>query len=303
VSPAIAAIRRRVVVGAGEAGKLPAFLRRDLLVMLSYRVAFVGDLVFICVQAVLFYFVAQIVDPAQLPTYGGTAATYMEFVMIGVVISTVSGLLLQRVATAIRQEQMIGTLEALLMSPTSPATIQAGSIAFDLLFIPVRMGVLLGVVALAFGLDFQAAGVIPALVVFGAFMPFVWGLGLMAASAILTFRRAEHRPRAVADDHRPGVEAVATDPARRHRRCRREVGMHEFAGARPRLETESHGPGVPIKLDPAALGHELRAIGTDPVEHRRFPVGRCMTQLEDRPGRRHVHERLLAAPRPGSRNP
>ena len=29
--------------------------------------------------------------------------------MIGVVVTTVSGLLLQRVATAIRQEQMIGT--------------------------------------------------------------------------------------------------------------------------------------------------------------------------------------------------
>lgn len=191
MSAAVARARRRVAIGASEARKLPAFVRRDLLVMISYRVAFVTDVVFIGVQAVLFSFMAQIVDPSALPEYGGAQTTYMEFVMIGVVISTVSGLLLQRVATAMRQEQLIGTLEALLMTPTSPAAIQAGSVAFDLLFIPVRMGVLLGVFALAFGLDFQAEGIVPAVVVFAAFAPFVWGLGLAGAAAVLTFRRGD----------------------------------------------------------------------------------------------------------------
>jgi ABC-2 type transport system permease protein len=172
-----------------EARKLPAFLRRDALVMLSYRGAFVGDLVFIGVQALVFSFLAQIVDTEQMPTYGGTAATYMEFVMIGVVISTVSMLLLQRVASAMRSEQMMGTLEALLTSPTSPATIQAGSIAFDLMLIPARMAALLVLVAVLFDLDFQLGGIVPAMAVFAAFLPFVWGLGLVAAASVLTFRR------------------------------------------------------------------------------------------------------------------
>ena len=189
MSAAIAAARARIAVNLAEARKLPAFLHRDLRVTLSYRVAFVTDIVFIGVQAVLFFFLAQVVDPAQLPEYGGTATSYMEFVIIGVVVSTVSGLLLERVATAIREEQMIGTLEAMLMSPTSLATIQAGTISFDLLFIPVRMGALLGAVALVFGLDFQMDGVIPALIIFAGFVPFVWGLGLTGAAATLTFRR------------------------------------------------------------------------------------------------------------------
>ena len=184
-----AAARQRLAVGFAETRKLQAFVRRDLLVMLSYRVAFVSDLIFIAAQAVLFYFLARIVDPAQLPTYGGTTATYMEFVMIGVVVSTVGGLLLQRVASAIRDEQMMGTLESLLMSPTSLATIQAGSIAVDLLFVPVRMGALLAVVAIAFGLDLHADGVIPSVIIFAAFVPFVWGLGLAGAAGTLTFRR------------------------------------------------------------------------------------------------------------------
>ena len=174
---------------AVETRKIPAFLRRDLLTMLSYRAAFVGDLVAIAVQALTFGFIAKLIDPSAMPTYNGVQAGYFEFVMIGVVIATVSGLLLQKVSMAIRQEQMIGTLEALLVTPTHPTTVQAGSAAFDLLFVPVRMAVLLLVVALTLGLDFQADGVLPSLVLLLCFVPFVWGLGLVAAGAVVTFRR------------------------------------------------------------------------------------------------------------------
>lgn len=172
-----------------EARKVPAFMRRDLLIMLSYRGAFVGDVVAIAVQAAMFGFVAKLVDPSRLPTYGGGPIGYFEYVMVGVVITTVSGLLLQKVATAIRAEQMMGTLEALLVSPASPTTVQMGSIAFDLVFIPVRTGALLLVVSLTLGLDFDASGILPAFALLAAFVPFVWGLGLVTAAAILTFRR------------------------------------------------------------------------------------------------------------------
>jgi ABC-2 type transport system permease protein len=178
-----------VSVLVAEARKVPAFLRRDLLTMLSYRVAFVGDLLAIAVQAVMFGFVAKLVDPSALPTYNGVQTGYFEFVMVGVVIATVSGLLLQKVSTAIRQEQMIGTLETLLVTPTSPTTVQAGSAAFDLLFIPVRMAALLLVVAVTLGLDFELSGALPSLVLLACFVPFVWGLGLVAAGVIVTFRR------------------------------------------------------------------------------------------------------------------
>jgi ABC-2 type transport system permease protein len=175
--------------GVGELRKLPAFVRRDVLVLLSYRVAFAADLLHIGVQAILFSFIGKLVDPARLPAYGGTPTTYLQFVMIGVVLTLVTGLLLQRVATAVRQEQMIGTLEALLATPTAPTTIQAGSVALDLLFIPIRMGALLGVVTLVFGLDFELSGVLPALAVLVVYVPFLWGLGLLSAAAIVTFRR------------------------------------------------------------------------------------------------------------------
>jgi ABC-2 type transport system permease protein len=172
-----------------EAWKVPAFLRRDLLTMVSYRAAFVGDLLAIVVQALMFGFIAELVDPSTLPTYNGVETSYFEFVMVGVVIATVSGLLLQKVSMAMRQEQMMGTLESLLVTPASPTTIQIGSAAFDLLFVPVRMAALLLAVALTLGLGFEPSGLLPTLVLLTGFVPFVWGLGLLAAAVIVTYRR------------------------------------------------------------------------------------------------------------------
>jgi ABC-2 type transport system permease protein len=180
---------RRPVLVAWEIRKLAAFVRRDLLVALSYRGAFVMDIVNLGTQAVMFWFIGELVDPAKLPSYGGTKTSYMEFVAIGMVLSLVIALLLQRVATAVRQEQMIGTLESLLVTPTATATVQVGSAAFDLLYVPIRAAIFLLIIAIGFGLDFNSDGVLPALAVMIAFVPFVWGLGLLSAAAMLTFRR------------------------------------------------------------------------------------------------------------------
>ena len=172
-----------------EVAKLRAFVRRDWLIMLSYRVAFVSDLAALAIQVVVFAYIEKLVDPATMPTYSGIRADYLEFAVIGVMISLATGLALSRVATAVREEQMMGTLEAVLTTPTAPTTVQAGSAAFDLLFIPLRMAVLLLALALGFTLDFDPSGVLPSLAVLAGYLPFVWGLGLISAAAMITFRR------------------------------------------------------------------------------------------------------------------
>ena len=172
----------------GEIAKLPAFFRRDLLEAWSYRVTFVSDALGLVLQAVMFYFIGRMVNPATIPSYGGERVSYMEFVTVGIAIGMFISLGLGRVAAAIRSEQLMGTLEAVLMTPTSPATIQVGSVVYDLVYIPVRTSLFLASTAIAFGLSFHGDGMLPAAVVVLVFIPFVWGLGIAAAAALLTFR-------------------------------------------------------------------------------------------------------------------
>jgi ABC-2 type transport system permease protein len=174
---------------AVEARKLPAFVRRDFLVAWSYRLSFVSDLVNLAGQVVVFYFIGRLVDPSVLPRYGGSEVTYLEFAAIGIVVGLFIQFGLDRVSAAMRGEQLMGTLESVLVTPTSPATIQLGSVAFDLVYIPLRTAVFLGGITLAFGLHFSASGLLPALLLLVAFIPFVWGLGVLTAALLLTFRR------------------------------------------------------------------------------------------------------------------
>ncbi len=174
---------------AGELGKMTAFLRRDFLVAWSYRAAFLSDLAALFLQAISFYFIGLMVNPDVLPEYGGSRATYLEFVAVGIALGVFVQLGLGRVAGAIRNEQLTGTLESLLMTPTAPATIQLGSVVYEFVYIPVRTALFFAVIGIAFGLHFEPSGFAPALVVLLAFIPFVWGLGVISAAATLTFKR------------------------------------------------------------------------------------------------------------------
>jgi ABC-2 type transport system permease protein len=179
---------RRGAILFEELAKLPAFLRRDFLTAWSYRVGFLSDILNLVLQTVTFYFVGLIVDDEVLPSYGGQPTSYLEFAVIGIALSMFVGLGLSRVALAVRNEQLMGTLESVLMTPTTPATVQFGSVLYDLIYIPIRTGLFLVIAAALFGLDFNLTGVGAAAVVLIAFIPFVWGLGIVTAAGALTIR-------------------------------------------------------------------------------------------------------------------
>jgi ABC-2 type transport system permease protein len=173
----------------GELRKLPAFARRDLLVAWSYRTAFVGEWIGLLTGALTFYFVGLMVDERTLPSYGGSRSSYMEFVAAGIALGAFVQLGLGRVGAALRGEQLMGTLESLLMTPTSVSTIQVGSAAYDLIYVPIRTALFFVILAVTFGLSFEPSGIAPAILSLVLFIPFVWGLGVISAAITLTIRQ------------------------------------------------------------------------------------------------------------------
>jgi ABC-2 type transport system permease protein len=172
-----------------EAPKLVAFVRRDFRITLSYRMGAVTGLVGIAGQVLAFSFLGKLVDPTHLPLYDGTRATYIEFVAIGICLNMAVLLLIHELSRALRNEQLIGTLESLLVTPTRVGTLQIGSTLFNLLYVPLRVCLFLVVISIVFGLHLHAGGILPATALMLVFLPFLWGVGLVAAGAVLTFRR------------------------------------------------------------------------------------------------------------------
>ena len=172
-----------------EGRKLSAFLRRDLLTAWSYRLPFITDWFSLVLQTLIFVYVGRLIPPEALPVYLGRRVEYLEFVAVGITLASFLAVGLTRLMTAIRQEQVQGTLESLVLSPTAWTTLQLGSAVYDVLYVPVRTLVFLLLTTVFFGASYELSGAFAALVVLILFIPFVWGLGIISAAGTLTFRR------------------------------------------------------------------------------------------------------------------
>lgn len=172
-----------------EIAKFPAFFRRDLLEAWSYRLSFFADWIGLIAQMVIFALVGRLVDPRLLPAVDGVRVSYIEFAITGIAVATFLQLAFARVINAIREEQLMGTLESLLMTPTSPFTVLMGSVAYDLVYVPIRTILFLGLASVAFGADLRFGGLLTLVLILLAFIPFAWGLGMVGAGAVITYRR------------------------------------------------------------------------------------------------------------------
>jgi ABC-2 type transport system permease protein len=172
-----------------EVRKVPAFARRNLVLNWSYRTAFFLDFVNLGMQIVLFAFLDRLIDPNATPTYGDEPASYLAFVSVGIAFGAFLALGLGQIASALRNEQLMGTLEALLMTPTRISTMQLGLAAYDFIYVPIRTLIFLSAVSLILDVGFQTEGIGATMAMLLVFIPFVWGLGLLGSAAVLTFKR------------------------------------------------------------------------------------------------------------------
>ena len=172
-----------------DLAKIPAFFRRDLLILWSYRTAFFSDWFNMLLQVLVFYFLSRIVPSDALPEYGGRPTTYIQYVTVAIALTAFMTISLSRVTNAISTEQNQGTLEALLMTPTASPTLQLGWVIYDLMYVPLRTAVFLTLMSLLLGVTLSPAGILPTVVMFIPFIPFIWGIGVFSGAVTLTFRR------------------------------------------------------------------------------------------------------------------
>ena len=104
-----------------------AFIRRDLLIWTSYRLAFLWQLATMVGSAVAMYLVGGLVGGRlndQLSRYGGS---YFAYILVGFGFMQYLGAASSAFNDAIRDGQTTGTLEVILTSPHRLPTILIGS--------------------------------------------------------------------------------------------------------------------------------------------------------------------------------
>jgi len=171
---------------------LPAFLRRDMAIQLSYRADFTLQTSSVLLTLILFFYVSELVDDGTLGAEAGGAAGYFGFVVIGLALLRVLSSGLNSFAQRLRNDQTSGTLEAMLASPVRSRTAILFSAAFDLMRATFFASVMILAAIVFFGLrlDTDALGVLVALITLAGAITVFAAVGMLLAAFTVVYKQS-----------------------------------------------------------------------------------------------------------------
>jgi ABC-2 type transport system permease protein len=113
--------------------KVLAFTKRDFLIWKSYRLSFFTNIAFVFIQAATFYYISGLFNgrAIRLDEFEGQ---YISFCFIGIVFNGYLLAALENLSLKIMEEQLIGTLEALLVIPIGYSLLAISLVMWDFLF-------------------------------------------------------------------------------------------------------------------------------------------------------------------------
>lgn len=168
-----------------------AFLKRDFLIDISYKLKFLLQVGGIFISTLMLFFLSRLVGTGvanQMEPYGGN---YFAFVLIGVAFTDYLSVSLGSFSGQIRSAQMMGTLEALLVTPTSVSNILFSSTLYNFSFTSVRVLLYLIIGIFVFGLNLYVTPMsLPAFFVVMVLTILAFsGIGLLSAAFIIVFKQ------------------------------------------------------------------------------------------------------------------
>jgi len=168
--------------------KLWAFIRRDFLSMVSYRLAFVLQLFGMFFSLAAFFFMTKMMDPDAV---GLNGIPPFDYLLIGLAFLSYFSTALYAFASRIRGEQMLGTLEAMLVTPTRTHVVIFASAAWDFTYGAFKILLYLAFATLVFGVKLNVNSWSGLLLGVVLTLLSSAGIGILSASFILYFKRGD----------------------------------------------------------------------------------------------------------------
>lgn len=179
----------RPALGLRAAGRLlAACLRRDAAIAASYRVAFFAPLLSVCFAVPILYFLSQVFGPAQAPTLGAYGGGFFAFILLGMAFQDYVTVSMSNFLSGIREHQLMGTLEIVMLSPTPMPLVLLFSSAWGFLFTSIRFALYVAL-GLLFGMDLSGANLVSFAVLTALAIVSFSALGILGAAATLVIKQ------------------------------------------------------------------------------------------------------------------
>lgn len=167
-----------------------SFFRKDLQEEMSYRTAFIMQIGSIFLTVSLWYLIAQFLRPARPLPPDLPGVPYFAYLLVGIAFYHYLASALGSFATKLRGEQLTGTLEAMLMTPTPIPLIILSSALWDFFMTSVRVVLYLALGAL-FGLHLRLDSLLAFFIVLLLTILAFSGIGILSAAFILYLKRGD----------------------------------------------------------------------------------------------------------------
>jgi ABC-2 type transport system permease protein len=162
---------------------------RDFLIESSYKLAFFFNLGGVFTSTFTFYFMDKLVNLNNNPVLASYGGDYFSFVMIGIAFSSYLQVALHNFSQNIRDAQLIGTLEALLVTQTNITEIILLSSIYRFLATTLYTLLYLALASFFSPHNIFRGNILAALLILLLTVLIFVGLGLISACFTMIFKR------------------------------------------------------------------------------------------------------------------
>ncbi len=168
-----------------------AFVKKSFISATSYKLSFVMELFSIVLSVATFFFMSKLFGAAFIPYLKPYGGDYFSFVLIGVAFFDYLGIAQGSMASTIRGGQLMGTLEALLVTQTEIPTIVISSSLYSFIWTSIRVFAYLVVGSLVFNMNIQSANYGGAILILILTIVAFSSIGIISASFIMVLKRGD----------------------------------------------------------------------------------------------------------------
>lgn len=171
--------------------KALAFVKRDIIEESSYKLAFLLHISGIFFQIFAFFFLSKLVGKGTVPSLQPYGGDYFAFVLVGIAFAGYHMAALGGFASSIREAQVKGTLEAVLLTQTGIRTVVLCSSLYRFLWTSLTIVVYLLIGVMLFGVMIGGANIVGAILVLILTVASSSGLGIISASFVMVFKKGD----------------------------------------------------------------------------------------------------------------
>lgn len=166
-----------------------AFIKKDFLIESSYKLSFIFSIFSVLISILSYFFIDKLFGRRIVSHLEEFGVNYFSYVFLSMAFFSYIGIGLGSFAGRIRSEQIQGTLEAVLLTPTRISTILFSMSLWNLLFATLNMAIYITAGIYLFKISFAGINILSTFVILLLTILSFSGLGILSASFIMIFKR------------------------------------------------------------------------------------------------------------------